>query len=192
MFSFLLTAPRLTVRGLISFGLAKAFFSVPAAVDSFIGNVSGAVLREKHEEINAYLQSCLVCAAAVFSACEKTVYIEGGCAGKIMHGFPGVKTVSLPTALLLFTGEEKTLPDIGRCSIICAPRYEKAAPPPVFLLKNESGAIIDCIRFVEKQTGEKFDWDAFTEFLREETGEKIKSPAEAIRLCRSQEFIHLL
>ncbi len=182
MLVFLLSRPRQTVQGLVSYGLAEAFFSLPTAVDSYIGNAAGAKLREKHGEISAYLQDCFACAAAVFRGSEKGVYIEGECAEIILHGFPGLKAVSLPTALLLFAGEEKKLPTIGRCCMICAPQYEKYAPSPVFLLKNESGAIIDCIRFLEKHTGERFDWDVFTAYLSNMTGEKSKSPGEAIEL----------
>ena len=182
MLAFLLRSPRCTVRGLWEHDLLKAFLSVPALVDSFTGAASGARLREKHEEIGVYLQSCFDCASAVFLASEKSVYTEGECAEKIMRGFPGLKTVSLSTAMLLFGGEGKTLPTVGGCSVVCTTQSEKAAPPPVFLLKNGDGAIIDCIRFVEKHTGEKFDWDIFTEYLSSISGEKIKTPAEALEL----------
>ena len=182
MLAFLLASPRRTVQGLREFDLAEVFLSVPAAVDSYIGTASGTKLREKHGEISVSLQRCFDCAAAMFSASEKTVCTEGECAEIILRGFPGLKPVSIPTAIFLFGGEEKPLPHVGVCSVICSARCEKIAPSPVFLLKNESGAIIDAIRFLEKQTGEKFDWDAFTGYLSALTGEKSKSPAEAVEL----------
>ena len=181
MLAFLLRSPRRTILGLKKYKLAEAFLSVPGIVDSYTGNASGARLREKQEEISKCLQSCFACAAAVFRPSEKNVYTEGQCAEIILRGFPGLKTVSVPTALLLF-GEEKALPDIGVCSILCSARSEKQTPPPVFVLKSEDGAVIDCIRFVEKHSGERFDWDAFTEYLSTLTGEKKKTPAEAVEL----------
>lgn len=167
MLRFLLRSPRQTVQGLFDYGLIEAFISIPALVDSFTGSASGARLQEKHIEIGTYIQSCLDCAEAVFSADEKTVYVEGECAKEIMRGFPGVKTVSVSTTALLF----EKLPDRAACGIVCLPELAKNVPPPVFVLGD--GKIIESIRFVEKHTGEKFDWDEFTE----QTG---KSPAEAI------------
>ena len=180
MLAFLLRSPRQTVRGLKKYKLTETFLSVPGIVDSYTENASGARLREKQEEISEGLQSCFACAAAVFRASGKSVYAEGEGAEILLRGFPGLKTISVPTALLLFG--EGTLPDIGVCSILCSARYEKQAPPPVFVLKNGDGAVVDCIRFIEKTSGEKFDWDAFTEYLSALTGEKKKSPAEAAEL----------
>lgn len=164
MFSFLLCSPRRTVQGLFDYGLAEAFTSIPGTVDSFVGGASGARLRKKHEEINAYLESCFDCCCAVFTADGKTVYIEGECTEGIMRGFPDVKTVSIPAAVLLF----EKLPDVGACSVVCTSEHAKNAPPPVFVLGD--GEIIECIRFIERHTGEKFDWDIFTEL----TGKSIE------------------
>lgn len=180
MLAFLLRSPRRTVQGLKKYKLAEAFLSVPGIVDSYTENASGAGLREKQEEISKCLQSCFACAAAVFCTSGKSVYIEGEGAEIILHGFPGLTPIPIPTALLLFG--ETTLPKVGVCSILCSARYEKQAPPPLFVLKSEDGAVIDCIRFVEKHSSEKFDWDAFTEYLSALTGEKKKSPAEAVEL----------
>ena len=182
MLAFLLRSPRRTVRGLKTYGLTEAFLSVPATVDSYTGSASGAQLREKHGDISEYIQGCFDCASAVFHASEKTVYTQGECAESILRGFPGLKPVSVSTALLLFGGEGKTLPSFGGCGVLCSPSSEKYVPPPVYILKNGSETIIECIRFVEKHTGEKFDWDIFTETVSALSGEKRKSPAEAVRL----------
>jgi len=157
MLSFLLRSPRRTVQELFNYDLGETFVSVPGIVDNFVGGASGAGLREKHREINAYIQSCFDCCDAVFNADGKTVYIEGEGAEKIMRGFPGVKTVSIPVAVLLF----EKLPDCAVCSVVCTAEHTKNAPSPVFVLGD--GEIIESIRFIEKHTGEKFDWDIFTE-----------------------------
>ena len=186
MLIFLLNRPRQTIQGLFDYGLAEAFITVPSLVDSFTGNAAGAKLREKHEEISSYLESCFACASEVFCAEKNAVYVEGECAEVIMQGFPGVKTVSVPAALLLFAGEGKSLPDVGTCAVLRSEQSRKYFPHPVFVLGDGSGEVIDCIRFVEKHTGRKFDWDVFTAYLSNMTVEKSKNPAEAIELLTGQ------
>lgn len=182
MLIFLLSRPLKSVQGLSDYGLAEAFISVPSMVDSFIGSAAGARLREKHEEISAYLESCFVCAGNVFCAEKNAVYVEGECAETVMRGFPWVKSISVPVALPLFAGEGKSLPDVGTCAVLRSEQSRRYFTLPVFVLGSGSGEIIECVRFLEKHTGEKFDWDAFTEYLSTAAGEDVKSPAEAVEL----------
>ena len=183
LLAFLLQSPVRTVQGLLYYDLAEAFLSVPAAVDNFVGNAKGASLTKKHREISEFFQNCLNCAHDIFTADGREVYAEGGCAEMIMHGSSGLKTVSVGAALPIFCADGKKLPDIGRCGVVSSEQRIKNIPPPVFVLAGGEG-IIDAIRFVEKHTGEKFDWDVFREYLLEACGERAQSPADAVEIVK--------
>lgn len=195
MLKFLLSSPVQVVKGLRKYELTESFSAVPAIIDSFTGSAAGARLREKHREMDDALKSCLTCAEAVFAADESiggngtcpaaAVCIDGGAAESIMHGFPNVRTVELSALELLFGKDRETLPEAGACSIVSAAGDEKKRqkiPPSVFELTGAAENIVECIRFTERQTGEKFDWDAFTEYMRLTTGEKSIRPAEAVEM----------
>lgn len=200
MLSFLSHSPRRTVRGLKKYALGESFISVPALVDGFVGSASGARLREKHEEIDGGLKRCLDCAGAVFAADEsiggsgaervKTVCVDGERAAMIMQGFPNVRTAGLSALTFIFGRDGEELPRACACSIVSCPREQtpkkQKAPPPVFELTGEAENIIACIRFAEKQTGERFDWDEFTGHMCRMTGERGMKPAAALK--RLSEF----
>lgn len=123
---------------------------------------------------------------------KRIVCLDALVPGELMAGFPAL--VSLPVcsapdflsavAELLVPGAASlgkgALPAVGGCFVACVPPcgaqagayHDACLALPTYELdlspargESSAAALLGCIRFIEQQTGESFDWDAFVSRL---------------------------
>lgn len=154
-----LRSPGRTASALNKLGLTRAFLTLPADVDRWLAGKRGVQLRAGHVLCDAIIKHSMRTLAALMTAdpdlgadaalTERLVWLDEHAEGALMAGFP--RLVAVPSALFPLSQVESDCPDFVKC------RLGAAAPTET----DGADEMLECIRAVEAQTGERFDWDAF-------------------------------
>lgn len=159
MLALFLRSPGRAAAALNKLGLTRAFLSLPADVDRRLAGKRGVQLRAGHVLCDALIKHSLRTLAALMAAdadlggdaalAERLVWLDERAEGALMAGFP--RLVAVPAALFPLSEAE------GNCPVFVKCRLGAAAPTGT----DGADEMLECIRAVEAQTGERFDWDAF-------------------------------
>lgn len=159
MLALLLCSPGRAATALEKLGLTRAFLSLPADVDRWLAGKRGVQLRAGHVLCDALIKHSLRTLAALMAAdcdlggnaalAERLVWLDGHAEGALMAGFP--RLVAVPSALFPLSEAEGNCPAFIKC------RLGAVAPTET----DGADEMLGCIRAIEAQSGEHFDWDAF-------------------------------
>ena len=177
MIAFVLKSPLQVVKGLWKYRWMATYLTVPAFIDRQLEGNRGVQLRSGHLLYDVIIKHTTDIIGTMFDAdlsiggkkslSDRIVCLDELVPTEIMSGFPnliGLPVQTIPIFLASMINQQlppvylDSVENYGVPADVCVPlRYNDDVDAQDYAVEE----IMGCIEFIEQQTGEKFDWDAF-------------------------------